>query len=501
MDNTEKNKIIKKLCDLVKSRSLLDIPVDYQDYEYLVEMLHRRLIVLKPETPAKYIWPFYIEHGHMIQFVFPTPPYADVMDADMRKILEKFIAETRKCIAEIIAKQPQKIVLDLRNNSGGYLYVFYDALLPLLPPRDGLLATGVDRNGNDYMRFTNKNNTMILAFNEGQETRKLTPVMFRPVCPIELWVNSRSASSSEMMALLCSQDGYEVIGGPMMGLTTGMTSIKIENASVSIPVYFFKDVNGKIYQPPDSKVKINKTGKEVKGAIGDNVLTTLPKQVMKWVESKPSIPLFNNIICKYFDNNYHTGINYDKPAISYAMQNDQLYIHIPKKCTTKISAVLDEFDAQLKSGTSVLIDIRNAELGAEDQNFLEIFDGLYRPWNIELIETTHSQDDDHDVKYNRLDEKNLIGHYAYIANKRPYTFSEKQPEIGKYSDISAKFWVNKHSMFGTISSCLFLLYVKAHFGLFEESTLAPYYDYGMYRYQISNIKAYVYSDKFLDESK
>lgn len=506
MDNGEKLKIIENISDVVRSRSLIEIPGIPSKFEYLSEMFRKRLIIMSPVSSEKYIWPYYIEHDDFIQFVFPTPPFNNKLDSDLKKTLTKFIEESRKCICEIIAKKPQKIVMDLRNNFGGFLYVFYDSLLPLLPVAENQeLISGVDRNGNDYMKMSNISGKMILAFPGGQETRELHQVTCRPTCPIDVWVNPRSASSSELIMILCKQEGYEVFGEPTLGLTTGMSSIMIPDGELNFPKYVFKDKHGKVYQPHDSHITIgSKHKKEFTGIAGElqqNVLINIPDKILKNIDSSTGIPVFNNIISEYFSNNYHSGIEYKKSPLSYAMTPTQLYIQVPKKCNTKISSVLDEFKSKIKLGFPVLIDLRNAVLGDDNNEFLPIFNGMFKPWKVQLIETSHNQEDGYDSKLPRLSKKNLLMEYAYVANKYPYTFGEPRNESGEYSGINAKFWVNKFSTSGNIASCIFLLYIKNVFGLYTESSLGDYYDYSFHKYTIGNIEVQIYSDKFLDESK
>lgn len=516
MKNEEKLKIIQYISDLVRSRSLLTVPGIDSGFEYLWNMLENRLVVLKPVKPEEYIWPFYIEHGvkphperqsddSFIQFVFPSPPF-DEDHKKIKKIAKEFIQETRRCIYEIIDKNPQKIVLDLRNNVGGFIYVFYDALLPLLPQVEGQkIMFGVDKNGCEVMNFSQSQGSMKLV-TTGIEEHKLSPVQKRPKCEVEVWVNSRSASSSEFIMILCAQEGYNIIGGPTMGLTTGMTSFDLDGGTASLPTYIFKDKNGKIYQPIDSKIEIKDRAGQ-KSILAKNVLVDLPKKIIENFEKAPSIPTLNNIISEYFENNYHCSIHHDKPKIYYTLWGTKeavrgaaspqgLYVYVPHKCTDKISSILDMYEEQVLGGLEVLIDIRGSKFGSDKEEFMELFDGLYKPWKVQLLETTHSQDDDFDRKFDKLEKKNLEGQYAYVANSRPYTFAVPRKEQGKYSSINAKFWVNKFSIFGDISSCILLLYLKHNFGLKDEHKLPRHYNYSMHKYLKNNIEVYVYSDKF-----
>lgn len=509
MKNEEKLKIIQYVSDLVRSRSLLTIPGTDTGFEYLQNMLENRLVVLKPTEPENYIWPFYLEHTDFIQFVFPSPPF-DEDHVKIKKIAKIFIQETRNCINEIIDKKPKKIVLDLRNNVGGFIYVFYDALLPLLPHIEGQkVMFGIDKNGCEVMNFSQMNGKMLLVTNNvNLEGHKLSPVQKRPSCEIEIWVNSRSASSSEFVMILCGQEGYNIVGGPTLGLTTGMTSFDLDGGTASLPTYMFKDKNGKIYQPVDSKIEI-KDGKEQKSILARNVLVDLPADVVDKYEKSPSIPTLNNIISEYFDNNYHCSIHHETPKIYYNMfgKNEQkavrgaaspqgLYIYVPHKCTEKISTILDIYKDQVLAGMPVLIDIRGSKFGADKEDFMELFEDLYKPWKVQLLETTHSQDDDFDRKFDKLEKKNLEGEYAYVSNMRPFTFAVPRKEIGRYSSINAKFWVNKFTIFGNISSCILLLYLKHNFGLKDEHKLPRHYNYSMHKYIEKNIEVYVYSNKF-----
>jgi hypothetical protein len=416
------------------------------------------------------------------------------------KIAEQFIKETRECISEIIAKNPKKIVLDLRNNIGGFIYVFYDSLLPLLPRiEDQKIMFGVDKFGNEVMNFANSGGNMVLT-TTGIEAHKLSPVEKYSDCEIEVWVNSRSASSSEFIMILFAQEGYTIVGGPTMGLTTGMTCFELDNFLVSIPTYIFKDKKGKIYQPHDSKISIKKgqpnTKRDPGSILEQNILVGLPKKVIDCITKVPKIPALNNIISEHFDNNYHCSIHCEKPNIYHAMLDDQLYIYVPHNCVDRISTILDRYSDKVLSGFPVLVDIRGSKFGSDKENFLEIFAELYKPWKVGLIQTTHSQDDDYDRDFDKLEKKNLEGEYAYVANMPPYNFAVRRDETGKYSSINAKFWVNKFTIFGTISSCILLLYLKHNFGLKDEHKLHPYYNYSMHKYVKNNIETYVYTDKF-----
>jgi len=476
MDNAKKIKIMDRVSDIVRSQSLITIPTSAEKYEYLVEMLQSRLIVIGSVPASKYVWPFYLERQDFIQLVFPTPPFEPKLDNKLKRTLDDFVKETRKCIAEIIAKNPPKIVLDLRNNFGGFLYVFYNALLPLLPlAEDQELVYGVDKAGETYMTMLNQAGKMILQFPNGQEVRELYPVSARPKCKVELWVNSRSASSSELIMVLCAQEGYRVLGRPTLGLTTGMSSIELPDGEFNYPSYVFMDKHKKIYQPDDSNITIGeKTPESLTGParkLCGNVLVELPPKVLDMVSASPSIPVFNHLISEYFSNNYHCGIDYDKSPLSYCITKTQLYIHVPKKCKTKISSVLDEFQDRLEQGLPVLIDIRNAILGDKKEDFMFVFDGLYKPWKAKSETGT-----------------------AYIGNSTPYIFGKAQTKTGKYSNIKANFWVNPFSISGNLQSCLFLLFVKDTFGLYPESTLSDHYDYSLHPYKVDNIEAQVYSN-------
>jgi hypothetical protein len=317
---------------------------------------------------------------------------------------------------------------------------------------------------------------------------------------MEIWVNARSASSSEFIMIMCAQEGYNIVGEPTLGLTTGMTCFDADGSVVAIPTYMFKDKNGKIYQPHDSKIKIGSGKLEYKHTpdeiLARNVLVSLSKKTLESIKNNPLSPAINNVISEFFDNNYHCSIHSEKPKIYHVMLPDQLYIYVPHKCTTKISSVLDDYQNKVLAGFPVLVDIRNAKFGADKEEFMELFDGLFKPWQVKLLETTHSQDDDFDRDFDKLEKKNLEGQFAYTSDMAPYTFAVKRNEIGRYSGINARFWVNKFSFFGNLTSCILLLYLKHNFGFKDENKLWRHYNYSMHRYVKGNIEAYVYSDKF-----
>lgn len=505
MKNSEKLEVISYLSELVKSRSLVG-DQNTTGYEYLVNMLADRLIVMKSVKTENYIWPFYIEHPDFIQFIFPSPPFENKHDSKLLRITTRFVTETRHVIDEIISKNPQKIVIDLRNNIGGYLYVFYNGLLPLLPQRKNLIMTGIARDGSEIIHFTNTGDRLILATPDKKtiiEEINLDPIRSRPKCPVVVQVNKRSASSAEFIMVLFKQENLPVIGEPTLGLTTGMQSARIGDATVALPVYIFKDINGQIYQPHDSLIKIpspicQTADDRLCKLMARNVLCDIPDKLLQTRYTLENIPVVNNIISGIFKNNFHCSLDCEKNGISHTKHNGQIYIHIPPKCDSKISDVLDLYKTDLDLGLPVLIDIRCAKLGDENRDFMHVFDGLYRPWSIELIETTHSQDDEYDRDRKKLDKKQLIGQYAYIANRSPYNFSSKQSDVGQYANINAKFWVNRFSTAGTIASCIFLLYVKQTFGLFEESELKPYYDYSFHKYIRDVYEVWIYTDRFRD---
>jgi hypothetical protein len=486
--NDEKISIISQLISIIKSRNLIEHEVDLGyptsdctlDIEYFMTMLHHRIISFNREN-NDHIWAFYCETRDYIQLVFPVPPFNNDFDRKLESQLEKFIIETRECIEEILKKDPPKIVLDLRNNYGGYIFAFYDALLPLLPDNNGqTFMRGSDISGNEIMTTSEKDGSMILKIGTNHsEYHKLHPIQNRAKCQVEVWVNSRSASSSEMILLICKQAGYNIIGGQTMGLTTGMTQISHPDGNISVPNYVFVDKLGNTYIPHDSTRVIEKqTSNDTLSRVGQiydsNILTKLPQNLLEQLDYSTSLCVFNNIHCEYFDDNYHAGISPGKnPSICYQDSPNMLYIYVPKKCKQQIKTVLSKFEKELLSGTKiVLIDIRNSNVDGDLD--LGIFDEMYKPWKV----------------------TNQKGVTAYICNKSPYVVAKQCNKIGRYSSINAQFWVNKNSTRGDILSSAMLLYFIDNFGLYEKSKLGKYYKYGSSTCEYKQSKVEIYSCKF-----
>lgn len=496
LTNNKKLEIIDNIINLAKSRNLINLNCEASPIKYYTLMQEERLIFIKPlNKNINYVWPFYVEHDDFIQLVFPTPPYKDETNSDFDKLCDQFILDTRNCINEILSKNPKKIVLDLQNNIGGYIHVFYDSLWPLMPKSKERIK-GINKYGKLAMKLYEENGIMVLQFKEGANKHKLKPCQkFAENCEIEVWVNKKSASSSEIMMIIFEQEGCKIIGKPTMGLTTGMTNLRLNKFSVNIPTYFFADKNGNIYKPnlaidiqeKKNKIKYNTYVSEF---YDNNVLIDLPNTILEVLKPNSNPCFFNNIHIDHFNNNFHSCIKYDK---NYDIQiielPKMLYVFVPQKCKKSISSYLPK-----KINKPILIDVRNAKL--KNKKCLKIFDGFYKPWTTFITETSHTQADQYDKKFNKLDKSNLLNKYVYISNKFPYITDYTTNEIGQFANINAKIWINKNSFFGDINSALLQLYLIANFGTFEESELNPNYMYSLFKYELAELAIYLYTDKF-----
>lgn len=479
--NDERIKIFESLYSIFKSHNIIkvDLPDDFVDG--LAKIREEKLAIIEPISDKDYIMPYWVKRKNNILFVFPTPPYDKKMSSTLEDTLVKFINDTRKCLTEIaeIRPKPKKLILDLRSNVGGYIHVFYDALYPILPKHVGIVLSGVDLLGNEIMQLSEDNKELNLIIKDPYNgtikiNNKLTEPKKLKIPKIEVWVNSRTASSAEMIMIMYKQTGHKIVGGPTMGLTSGMLTQSYNIFSVSVPYYWFKDKKGTIYNAtirpkPSAKPQL----------LEANVVAEIPQNVLK----RPvDCALINHIHCKYLGENGHFGITYmvDNPKPTIQVNDNNVYIHIPENCLTHIDTLLNPLKDDILSGKLVIIDIRNTKL--KDLDSLKIFSSLYKPFTLPLVDTTNDTGND-----NRE---------FYISSLYPYVTTKKQMVAGKYSNINAKFWVNKNSIYGDTKSLVLLKYLIWSFGLVEGSTSHYFFDYSLYKHTKPPYAIEIYSCQY-----
>lgn len=133
-----------------------------------------------------------------------------------------------KAINELEAKNIKGLVIDLRNNGGGYLDTVFNMLSSLLP-KDTLILKTEDKAGNIENFYTNRN------------TEKKD-------YDIVVLVNEYSASASEVFAAAMNEaGGYEVLGEVTYGKGSVQVSIPLdeqEDSLIKITIKIWLTPNG-----------------------------------------------------------------------------------------------------------------------------------------------------------------------------------------------------------------------------------------------------------------
>lgn len=479
--NDERIKIYKSIFELFKKNNIIEdkIPPNYIDG--IAHARVKKMIIVEAATGDDYLLTFWDKYKNNYLLFFPTPPY------DKEKIddkLDSFVTDTRKIIDDLMKHKPKKIILDLRCNNGGFIHVFYNALYPILPKFDGLILSGVDLNGKEIMRLEDNNNSLDLSIKDpvnGDVCIK-TPII-NPIkhnVKVEVWVNARTASSAEMIMIMFAQRGFKVKGEPTMGLTSGMLTQIYDNYNVHIPYYWFKDLNGKIYNQTVRPKPLNKVSQPAM-LIEGNVVAKVPEKIIKGI--KPSTPssTFNHIHCKYLGENSHFGIDHDlKNPEPVILNNDRcLYIYIPENSKVPLLTILNKYSKEVFNNKPIIIDIRNSKLRGDDA--IEMFACLYKPHEIPLKETK-----------NDVENKGSF----YISGSHPYLTIYRSHVISKYASINAKIWFNKNSIYGDCKSVLLLKHLIWSFGIIEGSTYGNFFDYSMHKYLVRPFNVYIYTCRY-----
>lgn len=491
MSNSDKLEIIQRMAKLILSRSLInnregdnDVNSSLGCVNYLADMREIRAYSIEPAKKADYLWPYYAENV----LVFPTPPYDDDFGESFRAKASRFIAETRNVLAEFLAKKPENPVLDLRGNTGGYVYVFVDALLPILLPekyvsKSGFdLLYGVDKYGGIMMKLSIFSGELQLSVDGNTVNDTLSNVEKYWDGPrFTVWVNSRTASSAEIIALICRQFGSQIVcrGENTMGLTTGMITKNYEGFNVSMPCYWFKDILGNVYRDgilhPVKNPKYEKKGKTAPTLYSKQILASLSEADMAKVGRDMSC-YHNHLGDVYFDNNYHFNIHYyDKNPRIECIANDQcIYLYIPPKTPDTVGSILDKYDLDVLGRKKVYIDIRNSRLKGPE--CLELFGQLFHPSKVQLLHSSISSDE--------------IGKYMYISAQTPYITTSTTASIGKYSGINAEILINRNSFHGDTYSTVLGLYLGKNYTVMGQ--FGPYPEYSLYTYVMDGFKLEVY---------
>jgi hypothetical protein len=471
LDNAKRIKLYKDLYKIFSTNNIIKVELPDNYIDGLVLIREKKLAVIDTINKNDFVLPFWDNYNGSTILSFPTPPFEKHMSMKDEK-LSRFIVDTRNIIDDMMKNaKPKKLILDLRSNLGGFIHVFYDALYPILPKHDGVILSGVDLDGNVLMTLSEENMNLKLSINDPMNGKmmsitKLTPCEKLNIPEIEIFVNSRSASSSEMIMIMFSQLGYKVTGGPTMGLTSGMLTQEYKNYSVSIPSYWFKDKNGKVYRASLRK-KDTDTGVTDAKLLMNNVVSEIPKSLLSKINSSTPPSTINHIHCQFLNENAHFSINYPEknPPIIHVNIQSCLYIYVPTDCVETIRSVLDKYQIDVLSSKLVIIDIRNAKIKGLDG--LKIFDGLYKPFTVPLKETN-----------NKVDEKGSF----YVSDGDPYITLTRRCTSGKYANINAKIWVNKSSIYCDTYSTVLLRYLTWSFGLVEGSKKNYFFDFSLFKF-------------------
>jgi hypothetical protein len=480
--NDERINIYKSIYKLFKNNSIIKSENKKHFVDAIQIAREKKLLLIEPNTDNDYLISFWTKHGDDTLFFFPTPPY-DKEPIDAK--LESFTNDTRKIIDDMMKSKPKKILLDLRCNNGGFIHVFYNSLYPILPKYDGVVLTGVDLDGKEVMSLEEKDESLKLTVNDPNsgkmEIDKKIPEPRKHKLPeIEVLVNSRTASSAEIIMILFAQRGFKITGEPTMGLTSGMLTQSYSNYNVHIPSYWFKDINGKVYNQTTRPKPMPKVSQMAR-LIESNVIAKVPEKVIKGIDQSTPFATFNHIHCKWLGENAHFGIDYDvKIPEPYAKNMEKcIYIYLPEGNLKSIKDILDEYKDDTFSGKPVIIDIRNSKLKGDDA--IQVFSAMFKPYEIPLKQTT-----------NQIDK---LGSF-YISGSYPYITLFKISSISRYANINAKIWVNKNSISGDCKSTLVLKYLAWSFGIIEGSKLGNYFDYSSHKYVIKPFNVTIYTCKY-----
>lgn len=484
LSNTQRIELYKDLYKIFSTNNIIktDLPENYIDG--LAMIREKKLAVIEPINKGDFVLPFWDKYKDATLLSFPTPPFEKNMSMNDER-LSKFVVDTRKIIADMAKIKPKKLILDLRSNLGGFIHVFYDALYPILPKHDGLIISGVDLNGKVLMTLSEENCSLKLSINDPingklMSVTRLSECEKLNIPEIEIYVNSRSASSSEMIMIMFSQVGYKVVGGPTMGLTSGMLTQEYDKYSVSIPSYWFRDKNGKVYSTSVRKKESSQVNNEAR-LLTNNVVSEIPKNLLSKINHATLPSTINHIHCQFLNENAHFSINYPEknPPIIHINTPACLYVYIPADCIEPVKSVLDKYELEVLSSKLVIIDIRNAKLKSRES--LELFSGLYKPYEVPLRETN-----------NEVEEKGSF----YVSDGSPYITLNRRCVTGKYANINAKIWINKSSIYGDTYTTVLLRYLVWSFGLVEGSKKNYFFDYSIYKFTRPPLYIELYTCKY-----
>lgn len=479
--NDERINIYKSVYKLFKNNSIIKLDNKKHFIDGIQQAREKRILTIEPENDDKYLMSCWTKYGDDILFFFPTPPYSK---EPIDEKLESFTNDTRKIIDDMMKTKPKKIILDLRCNNGGFIHVFYNALYPILPDHSGLLLTGVDLDGKELMSLEDNNQSLKLTVDDplsGKMTiDKKVPNPKKYKVKVKVLVNSRTASSAEIIMILFAQRGHEVVGEPTMGLTSGMLTQSYSNYNVHIPSYWFKDINGKIYNQTTRPKPMTKVSQMAK-LIESNVIAKVPDKIIKNIDQLTPFSTFNHIHCTWLSENAHFGIDYDVkiPEPYIKCMEKCIYIYLPEGNLKSIKDLLDEYQDDVFKGKPVIIDIRNSKL--KDDDAIQVFSAMFKPHEIPLKQTT-----------NQVDK---LGSF-YISGSYPYITLFKISTISKYANINAKLWINKNSIDGGCKSTLVLKHLIWSFGIIEGSKPGNYFDYSIYKYNVKPFIIHVYTCKY-----
>lgn len=236
-----------KFVSKIREKSLLPI----QDSNNLIETLANNLQTYIIETP---MFPIADVKGGIFRLYFPTP-YKYNTPADNLKLIQY----THKLIKKHLQPGLKKIIIDLRANLGGDFTIFYSALYTLLPDyKNKEIITGVNAQGEEVMRMKNDNDNFVM-FIKRPGSSKFDLAVNKPLIkqkiihkvPVYVEINEKSMSSSQLIAIMFLQTyGRSRVSGYAPELYTNGSLVipGFDQNVVVIPYYFFKDLQGQVYQ-------------------------------------------------------------------------------------------------------------------------------------------------------------------------------------------------------------------------------------------------------------
>jgi len=187
--------------------------------------------------------------GSIMYLWFPTPDKSDSAQLE-------YAQAARRRINELITECPNftEVIVDIRNNIGGILSTFIDAILPLFANNsifmdsDGVYLYGIDKDGKEEAKFKISGTKHYIILGDGEQLEAdLIPIGDIEKAAftgkkISIICNRYTMSSGEIICIIMRKLGHTVYGEPTRGLTNGCRIIRSgQTKRALIPYYSISD--------------------------------------------------------------------------------------------------------------------------------------------------------------------------------------------------------------------------------------------------------------------